>query len=538
MRIRGRGERNRLWPALVGLVVLGGCSTVPMAVPVVAEPPAAESAFAAARPDEPAEDRLPFPPVPAAVETGPPLPINLPTALKLAGSTPLDIAMASERLERAAARLDQAEALWLPTINLGVDYFRHDGRIQDVGGVVFTTSKSSVLVGAGPTAVFGVTDAIYGPLAARQGVRARAADVQAARNDTTLAVAEAYFDVQQARGELAGSTEAVRRAEDLVRRTEQLAAGLVPGLEVSRVRTELARRRQAREVALERWQVASADLARVLRLRPGTLVEPAEAPQLRVDLIEPGLTPDDLIPVALAHRPELASQQAQVEAALARVRQEQMRPFVPVIAVRGVGSQVPGLSGGYFGGGLDGSLRNFGPRNSIDVQALWELRNLGLGNRALVQEREAESRLAGAEFLRAHDRVAAEVVQAVARVQRANSRTRAAEDEVRNAADTVEKNLQGLGQTQRVGDRVVLVFRPLEAVAAVAALDQAYRDYFTAVSDANRAQFALYRAVGHPPALPARPTAEPPGARLLAPSPPGELPAPVPVGGYFATPPG
>ena len=44
----------------------------------------------------------------------------------------------------------------------------------------------------------------------------------------------------------------------------------------------------------------------------------------------------------------------------------------------------------------------------------------------------------------------------------------------------------------------MLVFRPQEAVAAVAALDQAYRDYYAAVADPNRAQFRLYRALGHP----------------------------------------
>jgi hypothetical protein len=73
-----------------------------------------------------------------------------------------------------------------------------------------------------------------------------------------------------------------------------------------------------------------------------------------------------------------------------------------------------------------------------------------------------------------------------------------AEEAVRNAVETAEKNLQGLGQTKRAGEQLVLVFRPQEAVAAVAALDQAYRDYYSAVADANRAHFALYRALGHP----------------------------------------
>src|SRR4051812_38876352 len=59
-------------------------------------------------------------------------PINLPTALHLAGVEPLDIAVAAERLKIACTQLDRARVLWLPNVNIGVDYFRHDGRIQDV----------------------------------------------------------------------------------------------------------------------------------------------------------------------------------------------------------------------------------------------------------------------------------------------------------------------------------------------------------------------------------------------------------------------
>src|SRR5205823_5358091 len=116
---------------------------------------------------------------------GKPLPIDLPTALTLSDANPLDIQIAGERLRAANAQFDRAKVLWLPNVGLGVDYFRHDGQIQDVAGNVFNTSKSSFLVGAGPTAVFSIGDALYAPLAARQVVRARRADVEAARNDTT-----------------------------------------------------------------------------------------------------------------------------------------------------------------------------------------------------------------------------------------------------------------------------------------------------------------------------------------------------------------
>ena len=35
-------------------------------------------------------------------------------------------------------------------------------------------------------------------------------------------------------------------------------------------------------------------------------------------------------------------------------------------------------------------------------------------------------------------------------------------------------------------------------VAAIAALEQGYRDYYGAAADSNRAQFQLYRALGQP----------------------------------------
>ena len=93
--------------------------------------------------------------------------------------------------------------------------------------------------------VFAPSEVILGPLAARQELSARAADRQAAENDTTLAVAEAYFAVQRARGELAGAVESERVATDLAERAEKLAAGLTLPVEASRARTELSRRRQA-----------------------------------------------------------------------------------------------------------------------------------------------------------------------------------------------------------------------------------------------------------------------------------------------------
>ncbi len=494
------GQARKLYIILLGglLTVTGCCTTGTFAGQEVSPPPMDPAALAPpATPTPVATPNLPA--VPATQPGDRPLAINLPTALQLAGANPLDIALATQRLQAASAELQRANVLWLPTVYLGADYFRHDGQIQDVAGKVFGISKSSFMVGATPNMVFAVTDAIYAPLAARQFVRARQGEVQAARNDSLLSVAEAYFIVQQARGEVAGSVDAVRRTEDLVKRVEKLAEGLTPAVEKNRALTELARRRQAVEAAYERWQTASAELNRLLRLDPSALAAPMEAPNLRVDLIDLNHPVDDLIPVALTYRPELASQQAVVQATLARIRQEKVRPLVPSVVIRGAATNPAGtLAGGYFGGGINDNLSNFGARNSIDFQLLWEFQNLGFGNQALVRQREAENQQAILALFRTQDIVAAEVVQAYAQASRAVKRLRQAEEGLKNALVTVEKNLEGLQQTRNVGGVLVLVFRPQEVVAAIQSLDQAYRDYYGATADANRAQFRLYRALGQP----------------------------------------
>ncbi|HEX3151608.1 MAG TPA: TolC family protein [Gemmataceae bacterium] len=428
-----------------------------------------------------------------------PSPINLPTALQLAHVRNLDVQVAAERVAVAAAQLDRARSRWLPTVVLGGDFAQQDGRIQDVVGNVFNTSKRSVMIGAGPTAVFTPSELIYGPLAARQVVAAREADRRAAENDTTLAVAEAYFNVQRARGEVAGAVEAERLAAKLADLAEKLAAGLAQPVEFNRAKTELARRRQALEAARERSETASADLNRLIRLPPNALIEPVEAPDVRIELFDALTSVDELIPIGLRNRPELAAQQALVEATLAKLREEKLRPLVPSVIVRGNATNPAGtLSTGAFGGGVDNRVDHVGTRNSIDVQVLWELQGLGFGSRAALREREADNRIAILELLRTQDRVAADVVQAHSQATRSIARAKLAADGLTEALQTVKTHLEGLNQTRRVGETLVLVFRPQEAVAAVQALDQAYRDHFGAVADANRAQFRLYRALGQP----------------------------------------
>jgi outer membrane protein TolC len=443
------------------------------------------------------------PPVPVRPAEERALPINLPTALQLAHAQAVDIAIAGERIRLAAAQLEQAEVLWLPTITVGADYNRHDGKNQDTQGNVFNNSRSSGMLGVGtgigPAAILNVNDAVFSPLYARQQLAARQADLQTTSNDTLVAVTDAYFNVQQARGELAGAGEATRRTEELLQRTRKLSPDLVPELEIDRVEAELARREQAESLARQRWQVAGAELVRLLRLGSTAVVEPAEPPHLRVELIDLRTPVDDLVVQALTHRPELASQQALVQATLTQLRQERLRPLIPSILLRGYSTPVTGtLATGYFGGGANSTFGNGGLRSDFDLQVLWQFDNLGFGNHARVRQRQAENQAAVLQLFRIQDRVAAEVTQSYAEAQQSARRVGMAERGVRAAGSSAEKNLLALRQTKTVGGAVQLLVRPQEVVASVQALAQAYTDYYAAVGDFNRAQFRLYRALGQP----------------------------------------
>jgi outer membrane protein TolC len=262
----------------------------------------------------------------------------------------------------------------------------------------------------------------------------------------------------------------------------------------------LASAEEVSEVARRNWRIASAEVVRVVRLKPAVLVVPLESPQLQVTLISPERTPNELIPLGLQSRPELTYREAQVEAACYRLRQERYRPLLPIFLARGAGTQVPyPMAFGAFGGGPGGTLSNFNVRSDFDLQAIWQLNNLGLGNRALIQQRVEECELTRIEVCKARDIVAKEVTQTWADLRSASRRVGQAERELQQALISAAKNFEGLGETKRVAGNIrILVIRPLEAVVALQALNEAYYHYFGAVADYNRAEFELYRALGNP----------------------------------------
>ncbi len=276
-------------------------------------------------------------------------PINLAAALQLSGVRPLDIATAVAQVQQALALRLQARVLWIPNLNGGIDYFRHDGVQQNLfTGENFRLDRQTFFVGGGPSLSVGLTDAIFAPLAAQRVVASRRADLQTAQNNVLLGVTQAYFDVQAARGRLLGVGAAIVRAELLVNFTKGLAPSLIAPLEINRSQAELQSLRQTQQIAIRDWRVASARLAEVLLLDPATLLEPVEPAFLQVTFISSESSAEELLPVAMNSRPEIASRKELVAAAMLLLKREKKRPLLPNLIVISPSTTTGLLAAGNF----------------------------------------------------------------------------------------------------------------------------------------------------------------------------------------------
>lgn len=435
-------------------------------------------------------------------------PIDWLTVIRLSGERDLDIGIARERLGMALAELQESKTLLLPSLYLGPNWIRHDGQAQLVDGTVKSISKSSLFLGGtaaggqgvsgpvpagGPAQVGGLTsiirfsDAIFEPMAKRQISEARRAGIAVAEQNALLKVSELYFDLQEAAGQVAIAREAASLSDSLVQVTQSFFdAGTGLKADLRRSLTERERRRQEIELRVGNLETVSADLVRMLRLNQSSVLAPIEPPELRLELVSPHISTDELIAIGLTHRPELAESQAIVKATLTKLKQAKLRPFIPSLAFR--------YSGGGFGGGPNGFFGNFEGRSDADLNLYWQLQGLGLADRAIKKRSEAENRASALELMKTQDRVAADVAAAHRQLMATIRRREFAEKAIPDAQASVRENFEAIrqGAGLRGGIRAIETLQPIQALA------QAELDLLEAVVNENRSQVRLYYALGQP----------------------------------------
>ncbi len=422
-------------------------------------------------------------------------PIDLTTALLMTSGENPQVTYARARIEEALAQVDKAEALKLPSLRAGLNYNKHEGRIQDVAGTIIDTSRGSYYTGLGANAVgagspaipgivsqFHFADAIFQPRIAQRTACARQAGARATINEQLLNTALAYNELLRAEQEVALLNDVVAKAESLTKATaefEKAGAGLAA--DHDRARTELALRKNEQLRAEEAAAVASSRLAELIRWDSHLKLVPSEVQVVPIELVSPQYAQSELVAISLSTRPELTESRHLVGEAVERLRREQHAPLIPSVLLA--------ASYGGLGGGLGSDLTNFGDRLDADAVAYWEVRQLGLGEQAA--KREARSRImqARAKELATMDRVARETNEAYAQVVARKKQIAVTQEAVAAAQSSFERNWDRIRNAQGL---------PLEVLQSMQALATAQREYVRVVCDYNAAQFNLQKALGWP----------------------------------------
>jgi outer membrane protein TolC len=242
--------------------------------------------------------------------------------------------------------------------------------------------------------------------------------------------------------------------------------------------------------------VASSRLARLLVLRPTIALLPSEPTIVPITLVPENESADDLVAVGLATRPELAEGRSLVAASETRLQKTRLMPLLPTIQFT--------YTGGTFGGGQGSFVGTFNARGDGVVGLVWDLKNLGFGNRVLNRVERIHVDQANLHVAEVQAQVAEEVNTAVQIARARREALDIAQEAVKQASETFRKlDLIAFGMT---GPKKEL--ETLEPLIAIQTLAIARTQYLNAVIDYNRAQFQLFTAMGRP-SMEALPKASP-----------------------------
>jgi len=407
-------------------------------------------------------------------------PIDLPTALRLAGAQNLDVQIARAKLAEAKANHESAVTQFFPWISPGITYRQHDDKIQDVSGNIIDVHKYSYAPGATVGVQLDLGDAIYKALMAKQFAKAADHALEAQRQESVLAAAQGYFELALAQRTVGVANEAVRIASDY---ESQLSHAVETGIafkgDLLRARVQAERNRLTLRQAQEQQRLVAARLAQVLHLDPAVELIAQDFELVPLTLIATNAALDPLVQQAIAARPELKQSQSLVFAAREGKHGAAYGPLIPTLGAQAFW--------GGLGGGHDGTADTFGGQQDYIVGASWRIGPGGLFDFGRVRSAESRQKIAELTLDKLRDDAMRQVIEAYTRWQSLG-------DQLATAKRALAAAEEGLRLAQERKEYAVGAV--LETIQAEQDLTRARLDYLKAIAEFNKAQYALSRTIG------------------------------------------
>ncbi len=410
-----------------------------------------------------------------------PVHVDLPTVMRLAGANNDEIELARVKHTETIAESKLAWQRFWPSLTLGAAYRRTDGNVQDIAGAVFDVSKQQYTVGPNIMIDWSPGDMYYSALSAKQRVLAAEQLLEKSRRDIVTQATGRYYDLLGTEASLAIIEDDLRLTLDYEKQIGgAVDAGTAFRADLLRVKTQVSRGKLAIRQHQEKRDLSAAALAEILRLPANTELRPAKADLVPVRLLDRKTGVATLLSQAAQNRPEMKAASAVNSAAVLERERARVAPMIPNVQA--------GYGFGGLGGGYNASFGNFDDSQNMYIGLGWKIGPGGLfdNQRKIIAGAQEEATQLQAGQVKAA--IGREVVEAAAKAQSAHDQI-AINDEAVTAAEEMAK-LAKERQASQLG--VVL-----EYLLAREELTRARQSRVQAVTDFNKAQHELKRAVGN-----------------------------------------
>jgi outer membrane protein TolC len=244
--------------------------------------------------------------------------IDVASVVRLALAQNLDLERARENVEAARGRYEGSVEAIFPVFAPTVAWQHVDGSNQAANGALVHANFGNLLPALTLQWIVNPGRVVYDIVASKRRMEASADQERAQRLETLRRAVDEYYDLLLVQAEVAAAEQAVAEAEEAQRLTAARAhAGTALAADAARALAFLAGRRQELLIAVNRFYRASLAITATLDLDPLVTLSPRPHEVAQVTLVRDDVSIDELLHLAVTHRPDLASARALLEAAKA-----------------------------------------------------------------------------------------------------------------------------------------------------------------------------------------------------------------------------
>jgi outer membrane protein TolC len=405
------------------------------------------------------------------------IPINLPAILKLAGANNLTIKQYELQYELSLAQIDKAKEWFLPTISIGPTmHYLNGAAMQTTGAVLKDVTQKELWFGGGIEGELDFNTGIFNVMAKKQQSAAVKFEGQAQRNNVILEAITDYYDLMVAQFNYNQLLNLLNQSDTLTQQIKvQVDAGIRYQSEYLLAQSNYNHIYIELTDALVQLRKKSDAILNILNIDTNALLVSSDTGMVPMDIVR-GAADTGVISQYVQNRPEYKSMKAELNSIQAEKKTTTVGLLLPKLEV----------------GTPDALLGTFGEpyynQYTLDAALLWDIPIGRIIYKGELKTFNAEINIKQNAMQQFGNEVHQEVADARAQIA-------LSKEQINSSGQSLAQSNKAL--TQSIERERLGTVLPFEVFQSEQFYVQAEDDYLKAVSDYNKAEYALYVAMGN-----------------------------------------